>query len=279
MLPRLDTFKEIIFTPRIIGFNESFVPVGSKTGIHPFAVIWHEALAGRTMHDIISTFYAFLLANRDMKRIVIWLDNCASQNKNWSLISFFIYIMNSDEVALENLELKFFEPGHTFMSADSFHHQVELSLKKKKKVYDFSDFKDAIQSANSGKVNIIDMTLQHFFNFLDYTSKHKLQKLSERIYLKNIVQINFKRGCKSFLYKTHFSENPKSSPDIFLAKFIKYDLTKPESRNSPRGIALQRKNTLIDKLKSHVPPNRIIFWQNLPVADMNNIENDIDDNI
>lgn len=36
---------------------------------------------------------------------------------------------------------------------------------------------------------------------------------------------------------------------------------------------------LIDKLKSRVPANRIIFWQNLPVADMNNIENDIDDNI
>lgn len=84
------------------------------------------------------------------------------------------------------------------------------------------------------------MALQHFFNFLDYTSKHKLQKLSERIYLKNIVQINFKRVCKS-LYKTHFSEHPKFSPDIFLAKFIKYDLAKPESRNSPRGIALQRK--------------------------------------
>lgn len=133
MLPRLETFKEIIFTPRIIAFNESFVPVGSNNRCYPWAVIWHEAIAGRTKHDIISTFYAFLLANRDSKRIVIWLDNCASQNKNWTLISFFIYVVNSHEVALEQLELKFFEPGHTFMSADSFHHQVELSLKKKKK--------------------------------------------------------------------------------------------------------------------------------------------------
>lgn len=30
MLPRIEMFKEAIFTPRIIAFNESFVPVGKK---------------------------------------------------------------------------------------------------------------------------------------------------------------------------------------------------------------------------------------------------------
>ena len=30
MLPRCDMFKEIIFTPGIIAFNEYFVPVGKK---------------------------------------------------------------------------------------------------------------------------------------------------------------------------------------------------------------------------------------------------------
>lgn len=124
------------------------------------------------MHDITSTFYAFFLANRDYKKNVIWLDNCASQN--WTLISFLIYIMNSDEIALEKLKLKYFEPGHTFMSADSFHHQVEMSLKKKKKVYDFEDFKETVQSCNSGKVNILEQGKQNFFKFQDITSKHKL---------------------------------------------------------------------------------------------------------
>nr|CAI5862462.1 unnamed protein product [Callosobruchus analis] len=133
MLPRLETFKENLFTPRIVVYNESFVPLGKKSKTYPWAVLWHEGVVGRSKDDIISTFYAFFRVNRDIKHITIWLDNCSSQNKNWSLFSFFVYIVNSSEVALENLTIKFFESGHTFMAADSFHHQVELSLKRKRK--------------------------------------------------------------------------------------------------------------------------------------------------
>ncbi|CAH1106646.1 unnamed protein product [Psylliodes chrysocephalus] len=127
MLPRIEMFKEAIFTPRIIAFNESFVPVGKKQS-GPTAVLWHEAVSGRSKEDQISTFYAFLLSARDKKNIVLWLDNCFSQNENWSLFTFFIYIVNSNEVLLDKLVVKYFEPGHTFMSADSFHHNVEKSF-------------------------------------------------------------------------------------------------------------------------------------------------------
>nr|CAI5839646.1 unnamed protein product [Callosobruchus analis] len=123
MLPRLETFKEILFTPRIVVYNESFVPLGKKSKTYPWAVLWHEGVAGRSKDDIISTF--------------------------------FVYIVNSSEVALENLTIKFFEPGHTFMAADSFHHQVELSLKRKKKVCDFDDFCEVVERANSARVDVI----------------------------------------------------------------------------------------------------------------------------
>ncbi|VEN39228.1 unnamed protein product [Callosobruchus maculatus] len=151
MLPRMETFKEVIFTPRIVAYNESFVPLGKKSKTYPCAVLWHEGVAGRSKDDIISTFYAFFQANRDIKHITIWLDNCSSQNKNWSLFSFFMYVVNSSEVAVEDITIKFFEPGHTFMAADAFHHQVELALKRKKKVYDFDDFCEVVQQANSAK--------------------------------------------------------------------------------------------------------------------------------
>jgi len=38
------------------------------------------------------------------------------------------------------------------MSADSFHHQVELSLKHQKKTYDFEDFANAVRAVNKGNV-------------------------------------------------------------------------------------------------------------------------------
>lgn len=130
---------------------------------NPIAILWHEAIMGRSQADIISTFYRFFVHNRDAKNIVLWLDNCSSQNKNWALFSMFCYLVNSTEVSLEQLEIKYFEPGHTFMSADAFHHQVEKSLKQKKKVLDFEDFVDCVKKSNSGKVDVLEMHLEHFF--------------------------------------------------------------------------------------------------------------------
>jgi len=163
MLPRLDMFKKAIFTQRISVFNESFVPLGKlqkHNNIIPFACLWHEGIAGRAKEEIISIFYSFFLHFRDTKHLILWVDNCAGQNKNWTLFSFLVYIVNSDVIAAEDIIIKYFEPGHTFMSDDSFHHQVELSLKRQKKTYDFIG---ALQESNSSKVTIKEMTPCDFF--------------------------------------------------------------------------------------------------------------------
>lgn len=265
MLPRLEMYKEIIFAQRIIAFNESFVPVGKGTkNVRPTAVIWHEALTGRSKDDISSTFYAFFVANRDLKAMTIWLDNCSSQNKNWALISFFIYIVNSVDVALEALTIKYFEPGHTFMAADQFHHQVELSLKRKHKVYDFDDFSEAVQQANSSKVNVIKLQLSQCFSFTDITSKYRLHKA--KVYLRDIVCLFFQRGEKSIFYKNQFTDEYQELKDIFNMKYIKGSLPKPVTRTEYRGICAERKNALVSKLKNHIPDNRMKFWEDLPVC-------------
>lgn len=84
---------------------------------------------------------------------------------------------------MQNLEVKYFHSGHIFMSTDSFHHQVELSLKKQSKVFYFDNFKKTVQTANSSKVDIKEMTLQDFFLWKDSSSKYKLQKIIPKPYL------------------------------------------------------------------------------------------------
>ena len=122
MIPRMESFKSVVFTHRIIALNESFVPVGTKSSCLPVAVLWHEGIAGRKKEDITSAFHSFFLHRRDQKLITLWLDNCWRQNKNWALFSFLLYTINSTETITDVIRLKYFEPGHTFMSADSFHH-------------------------------------------------------------------------------------------------------------------------------------------------------------
>lgn len=275
MLPRAEMFKEVIFIPRIVAYDESFVPIGEKNPkkIKPTAVVWHEGVSGRKKEDIISAFYSFILHHRDEDNITIWLDNCSAQNKNWALLCFIVHIVNSSRCNLKKLVIKYFEPGHTFMSADSFHHQVEMSLKKTGKVYDFNDFVACVQKSNSGKVDVIPMSIENFFNWLDHTSKQKIKTIKPKPYLHNIVQITCSRGKNTIMYKTEFS-----GPDIELnflnAKSFKSGIPEPTVKTECRGVTLERKQNLLHKLRPILPENRIPFWENLAVS--NNNENDDD---
>lgn len=133
MLSRADSFKKVILVRRLVAYHESFVPIGPNSKHNNLAFIWHEAISGRNKEDLISAFYAFFKELRDIPHIVVWLDNCSSQNKNWALLSFLVFIIDSNEIKSKVIDLYFFEAGHTFMSADNFHHQVEKALKKHKK--------------------------------------------------------------------------------------------------------------------------------------------------
>lgn len=264
MLPRCEMFKEIIFVPRIICFNESFVPLGKQTkNKKPIAIIWHEATAGRSQSDLISTFHKFLLMHRDVKEITLWMDNCASQNKNWSLYCFLIYFVNSNDTALNSIKLKYLQTGHTFMSADSFHHQVEKSLKQKGKVLDFEDYKNCVELSNSGKTICIQMHVNDFLDVKDYSSRFKLNKTIPKPYLSKFCEVNFIKGFNTLFYRTKFNEDPIELC-ILTAKSLKQGMTQPETKTSAREISVVRKNNLIKKLQEmSLPKSRLKFWEEL----------------
>lgn len=266
MLSRMEMFKDVIFTPRIIAFNESFVITRQKKTI-PTAVIWHEAISGRSTQDITSTFYAFLLSMRDARHVILRLDNCSSQNKNWTLFTFFVHIVNSAEVSLESLTVKYFEPGHTFMAADSFHHQVERCLKQKGKVYDFKDFSGSVKdTSNNAKVISYVMEIDDFYNWQNGASQHKLNKLSPRPYLHNMVTVRFLRGKQTLIYKTDFDTVEERELNFLNAKMAKQGVPKPSPKHIPRGIIAERKNLILLKLCGAMPINRRKFWEDIPIS-------------
>jgi len=135
MLPRMPGMKTAAFTKRIIAFHETFALMGSTkknefTRKKNISVVWHEAIAGRKAEEIAATFVKALKHERDCKSIIYWLDNCASQNKNWCLLTVLASLVNSRDIRAEELTLSYFETGHTFMSADSVHHGVEEQMRR-----------------------------------------------------------------------------------------------------------------------------------------------------
>ncbi|XP_031356311.1 uncharacterized protein LOC116180454 isoform X2 [Photinus pyralis] len=264
MLPRFESLKDVIFAQRLVAFHETFAPVGTKSKRKPLAILWHEAITGRSRVDIISTFYRFFLHNRDEPDIVLWLDNCSAQNKNWALYSMFAYVVNCKELSLDKLQVKYFEPGHTFMSADAFHHQVEKSLKEKHKVLDFNDFIECVKKSNSGKVDVAEMKLHDFLNWKDLASQYKITRATPRPYLKDIVYIEFNRGSLNMKYKQNFADELLIEVSFLTKKAEREKLSLPEPKTNPRGFPSLRKKSILENLSPIIPSSRLIFWQQLP---------------
>ena len=228
-------------------------------------MIWHEAVSGRWKEDIISTFYKFFLQQRDSEKIVLWLDNCASQNKNWTLLSFLVYIINSNHISAKEINFLYFEPGHTFMSADSFHHQVELSLKRQGKTYDFDDFSKAVADANNQRVKVIPMNFEDFFEWEDHTSQAKLKKSAERVYLKDIVHLKATRGEFNLFYKSNYSDSNFKTLDFLKKNSAKENgMPFPSHIPSSRGFPAEKKVKILSELNGLIPENRKQFWSDLP---------------
>ena len=181
MLPRMPGVKSALFTKRIVAYHETFAVVGNaeKNKDKHVSVVWHEGIAGRDADDITSTYEIALLHERDVDHVVYWADNCSTQSKNWTLYTALTTLVNySGQHDFQDITLKYFEPGHTFMSADSVHAAVEKQMRRRPDgfVYDFADFVSVITEAS--KITVVPMRSSHIREWAGQPLQAKLKKLT-----------------------------------------------------------------------------------------------------
>ncbi|KAI4821747.1 hypothetical protein KUCAC02_007331 [Chaenocephalus aceratus] len=217
MLPRMPGVKSAVFTRRIVAYHETFASVGKKTNKNnTISVVWHEGIAGRSAAEITSAYAVALEKERDIKHIVYWADNCSSQNKNWCLFSSLVSIVNSQTISPEDITLKFFQPGHTCMSADSFHHGVEQEMK----------------SRPGGGIR-------------DWTDGHSAVKSKKLPKLADLKVVQLRRGTRSMFVKISHEEEDFTELD-FLQK--KCQLKIPTTlRPQDKGIEEAKKRDILKK--------------------------------
>lgn len=123
--------------------------------------------------------------------------------------------------------LRYLEVGHTFMAADEFHHRVEQSFKKKKRVYDFEDFCKAV-SDTGPKTVVKKITVQDFHYFEDCSSSYKIQRSVPQAYLRNMSEITFRRGSKSMFYKNNHDNEEQIELDFLRVKNLNIGIPSPK---------------------------------------------------
>ena len=264
MLPRLPGMKRAIFTRRIILFNETFSPLGGKNDLRDTVVVlWHEGVSGRNDEDLASTMAKVLYhpQNEKYADFTFWFDNCAAQNKNWALFSAMISEINlSDHI--QSIRIKYFEKGHTFMAADSFHHQVEEAIKKRKFLYNFSDFVSAVQS--KGKVDVMLPT-----DFKMYTKELSYGKKGVNYpSLATVREVMFKKGSTRMYWKTDLREHEYKAGEFAKKEYRQFIMRgKPHIKRKMecRGVQTEKVQSIIKTIGPLIPSDSLKFWHELQV--------------
>lgn len=193
IIPKMST-KNSFFVSRMVVFNETFAPMGKNGGEQKnHCVLWNESITGRNAADVTSSYLKIIInSKREVTEFIFWADNCAAQNKNFILFSSMLTIINQPWGPTK-ICLKYFEPGHSFMKADSIHGQIGKKWKAEGEILDMNDLIKIIENAN--EQNLVTLMEPHdFYNFENKC--HKRTKNKEIPYLDELKVAEFRKGKK-----------------------------------------------------------------------------------
>lgn len=214
-------------------------------------------------------YFIFFVFFRNSKNIIIWLDNCTAQNKNWELFVTILLLVNSVNVNIQKVSLKYFEPGHTYMSADSFHAAVERSIKRcpEGKVLDFNEYVNVVESSCSG-ATVLKMNGSDFYKLKLKIPQSRLNKMKPRPFLKDMVNVWFERGSYSFSYNYVFED--ENNIELLSKREISDFVNKGrdifqmmESSCIEKGMHKDAKTHIVKHLCPLFPETNALFWKNL----------------
>ena len=266
-MPKIPT-KEYFFSRKLILFNETFATPGKDN--EAICVLWHEGEAGRKAFNIANAYHAFANKKRNVGEIIMFTDNCNSQNKNWTFFSALPLIVNNPETGTEVITIKYFEPGHTFMSADGVHGNINKALKSKSYLGDMEDYVDTINGCRKKIQSIV----------LDHTDMKQFSnevKTKQGFKLCDVRVAQFRRGSSKLYTKFSHSQEEFDARDHLKQKAKQSLLTHVRNKTNPlqgivsmqtrRGIQKKKKDELL-LLCSFLPEYKRAFFENIPVCEI-----------
>ena len=185
-----------------------------------------------------------------MEDVFLWLDNFSAQGKNWWIYTALVAEVNRRCGNMETITIKYFEPGHTFMSADSFHHQVEMAIKRKRRLDNFMDFVVAVKSKGEALV----LNYKDFLTIPREVSQGDFAKKKPK--LEDVRFVKFTRGSYEMFWKTGYSQVEFNSAQFLQRKIQKSLVLKSfesfPSKQTPRGANSAKISKIVEKLCPHM---------------------------
>lgn len=191
-----------------------------------------------------------------------WADNCAAQNKNWTLFTSCVIFVN-ENWGPDTVTFKYFESGHSFMKADAIHGAIGKQWNKAQEVLDFQDLLTLVKkSCRTNK--IIELHPEDFVTFENGCQPRK-QGTNAIPLLNNVKICQFRKGSRSLFFKSEI-DALKFKEVKFLKPKFKHILPEVKQASACRGVNQEKKEKIIKELVNKMPPKKQLFWRQLPVS-------------
>lgn len=230
-----------------------------------YCFLWHAQIAKRGANEIASCLYSFFNAeaNRGIKSLSLYSDNCSGQNRNRFIFSMYLFV--SRTLHLEIIH-RFLQTGHTQNEGDSMHACIEKNMKNKT-VYTPDQLYEIIMNAKiQNKFIINEMSQADFYNF-------KSQVTSNKNWLHDT------NGNKVLFSKI---KEVKACPEIPNKLFFKYDFenndylvldttNRTSSRTRKTNVCSENSNELLRAYNNYLPISSALYKDLINLCNTNAI--------
>lgn len=197
--------SQLYYTRKLNAYNATIYESAPPNNAHCFC--WTEIHGLRGSCEIATVLLLYLQnLPRTTKRVSLFSDTCAGQNRNQFVSCMFLYAVRTID-NLEMVEHKFMEKGHSYMEVDSMHSAIE-SAKKHVSVYSMQDWLNIFHIARSNRL------------------RNKMCKPYNIKQLKYSDFIDFKKLAKDMI-KNRYKDETGAKVNWLKIKRLRYEKAKP----------------------------------------------------
>ena len=186
-------------------------------------LLWPETVAGRGSDEIASCLLKYLNAtefNVDAKKMIIYSDNCCGQNKNYTIMSLWLYLICVGK--FDEITHIFPIAGHTMLPCDRDFGQIEQVLRKHEHIYTPEEYGNLIATARrANPFHVVHMENKDFVNFnalTACTTNKKITVTREKVEFRKATQFHFHKDSPNVMFIKYTHDENESWQQVNLHK-------------------------------------------------------------
>ena len=251
---------------KIMTYNIGIHNCGTNTAT---MMLWPETVAGRGSEEIASCLLKYFnTVNSPAKKMVLYSDNCCRQNKNYTVMSLWRYLIRTGK--FDEIIHIFPISGHTMLPCDRDFGQIEKVLRKHEHIYTPEEYGKLI--ARARHVNpfpVVHMDTNDFVTFKSLaacTTNKKVTVTGEKVEFRKATQFRFCKDSQNMMYLRYTHDENETWQAVNVQKRgrqhtmtnVKFNL----KYKGQRAIA-KNKHDDVQKLLQYVPPVYHAFYDSI----------------